>query len=222
MFKTKNTYLNFTLLNELFILLPQRAMIRANDNTLIIADVHFGKATHFRRAGIPVSDEVFLNDLNRIDWLIEEYKVKNVLTLGDFFHSIINSEWQRFEKWLNESKIENWSVIPGNHDKNTLGKNTSPKLKFLKEEVIYNGIKYVHEHKEGDIPIISGHIHPGVSLKGNGKQKLIIPCFHFSKNHLLLPAFGSFTGLSTINLIKGDRVFGIIDDSIIEIPIKTK
>ncbi len=220
--QTSTNQISLTIANESFLLLPQKAMIRTNDKTLIIADLHLGKATHFRKAGIPISDEVFKTDLNKIDLLVNQHQIENVWVLGDFFHSNSNSEWARFQLWLASSSIKKWTIIPGNHDKLTLSEAISNKMEIAATQILYNGIIYCHEFVENEFPVISGHIHPGISLEGNGKQKLQIPCFYQHGLNLLLPAFGSFTGLAKINPQKGDRVFGIANDSIVEIPLTKK
>jgi DNA ligase-associated metallophosphoesterase len=220
--QTTSKQISLIIGQEEFLLLPQKALIRTNDNTLIIADLHLGKATHFRKCGIPVSDEVFKTDLLKIETLIIQFNIENVWVLGDFFHSKSNSEWNRFQQWLESSTIKKWTIIPGNHDKSTLAESISTKMEIAETHILLNGIIYCHEFQENTLPVISGHIHPGISLQGNGKQKLQIPCFYQHGLNLLLPAFGSFTGLAKINPQKGDRVFGIANNSILEIPLTKK
>jgi uncharacterized protein len=67
---------------------------------------------------------------------------------------------------------------------------------------------------EGDYNL-SGHLHPGVQLRGTGKQSITLPCFYFGKQMGLLPAFGSFTGLARINPKKEERIFVIAENKII-------
>jgi metallophosphoesterase superfamily enzyme len=63
----------------------------------------------------------------------------------------------------------------------------------------------------------SGHIHPGIFLKGWGKQSLRLPCFYFNKKYAVLPAFGKFTGTFTLEVQKEDAVFALTENSIIQI-----
>ena len=51
-------------------LMPEKAMFWPTRKTLIIADVHLGKAMHFRRAGIPVPGGVEQLNLQRLEDLI--------------------------------------------------------------------------------------------------------------------------------------------------------
>jgi metallophosphoesterase superfamily enzyme len=64
---------------------------------------------------------------------------------------------------------------------------------------------------------VAGHIHPGVLLRGSGKQAVTLPCFHFSRQQAILPAFGSFTGLARIHPKKEDRIFVIVDETVMEV-----
>jgi metallophosphoesterase superfamily enzyme len=60
----------------------------------------------------------------------------------------------------------------------------------------------------------SGHLHPGVYIKGLAKQGLRLPCFHFAANCCTLPAFSRFTGVASIQKARHDKVFAIVDDKV--------
>jgi metallophosphoesterase superfamily enzyme len=68
---------------------------------------------------------------------------------------------------------------------------------------------------------LAGHIHPGVALRGKGRQTLRLPCFYFGRNQALLPAFGVFTGLACIKPVRDDKIFVIIEDKIMAIGDQT-
>ena len=63
----------------------------------------------------------------------------------------------------------------------------------------------------------SGHIHPGVKIRGAGRQSLSLPCFYFGKEFAVLPAFSVFTGLAKINPKKGDHVFALIENTVVKL-----
>jgi metallophosphoesterase superfamily enzyme len=63
----------------------------------------------------------------------------------------------------------------------------------------------------------AGHIHPGVSLRGKGRQALTLPCFYFGTNQAYLPAFGKFTGLARITPCKDDRVYVVAEDKVMPV-----
>ncbi|MCB0373931.1 MAG: metallophosphoesterase, partial [Muricauda sp.] len=62
-----------------------------------------------------------------------------------------------------------------------------------------------------------GHIHPAVKLSGFGRQQLRLPCFFKSKNQMILPAFGEFTGTHALKPKKEDEVYVIVEDSVVKI-----
>ena len=64
----------------------------------------------------------------------------------------------------------------------------------------------------------TGHLHPGITMKGQGKQTLRFPCFYFTKNYCVLPAFSRFTGTYQVHLQNDETAFAIVNDSIIKLP----
>ena len=54
------------------------------ENTLILSDIHIGKTAHFRKHGIPMPDDVLQNDLKRLKQLIQHFKAKTLLVVGDY------------------------------------------------------------------------------------------------------------------------------------------
>jgi metallophosphoesterase superfamily enzyme len=56
----------------------------------------------------------------------------------------------------------------------------------------------------------SGHLHPGIRIRGMGKQSLQFPCFYFGSDYAVLPAFGRWTGTVSIDPAPEDNVFAIL------------
>lgn len=59
----------------------------------------------------------------------------------------------------------------------------------------------------------SGHIHPGIRINGMGRQSLRFPCFYFGKDYAVLPAFGHFTGMASVDPEPESSVFAILPPS---------
>ena len=68
-------------------LLPHRAAFWPARDTLLLADLHFGKDAAFRSAGIPLPRGGTTASLDRLSILIRTVAAKRLLVLGDFFHS---------------------------------------------------------------------------------------------------------------------------------------
>ena len=76
---------------------------------------------------------------------------------------------------------------------------------------------FTHQREDTQLYNLSGHIHPGYRIHGRARGGLTMPCFLFSKDFGVLPAFGQFTGIKKIRRQKGDRIFGIAEDKVIEL-----
>ena len=75
------------------LLLPEKAIFWAEEQMLIIADVHLGKVGHFRKAGIAIPKRMEQDDLAMVSDLIQEYEPVSIIFLGDLFHSEMNNDW---------------------------------------------------------------------------------------------------------------------------------
>ena len=203
------------------VLLPEKAILWPEKKTLILSDIHLGKSGHFRKSGIAAPAKINSKNLHRLSILIEDYNPDTICVLGDLFHSGVNYDWFEFEKWRSEFHNLHFKLVLGNHD--TLHKSfyDSATIKvsdyLITEPFIFTHQADEENNRHPSLTRISGHVHPAIRLKGKGKQTLRIPCFKVSKNEILLPAFGEFTGLHTIKPNETDRVFGVVDNSIFEL-----
>jgi len=208
--------LSHIILGEELWLLPQKAIFKPFGSTLILADLHLGKSTHFRQKGLNVPKDVLYEDLETLDLLIERYSVKRLLILGDLFHAAENSEWQIFGDWL-QSKNVSTELVKGNHDRLAAASYSKFNIKVHEQDLHEGSFIYTHHPLKdftGDKFVISGHIHPAIVLKGKAYQNIKLECFYFSKYQALLPAFGRFTGNEIILRKKHDDVFVIVGNTI--------
>ena len=72
-----------------FILLYEKALYKPDESLLIIADVHLGKANHFRNSGIPMPANSQMSDYDNLKNLFHKIAPKQVYFLGDLFHSTL-------------------------------------------------------------------------------------------------------------------------------------
>lgn len=186
---------------------------------LLISDVHLGKVAHFRKHGMPIPAQAGQRNFQNLELLIKKYLPRRVVFLGDLFHSDLNSEWLTFKALLKDFSAVRFELVIGNHD--------------IFNERHYEGMTlhnpYLEEppflfshHPLDDLPEewynMCGHIHPAIRLKGKGRQNLNMPCFYFGKQQAILPAFGEFTGTAKIFPKKGDLVWGILNEELIQFP----
>ncbi|RAI91351.1 ligase-associated DNA damage response endonuclease PdeM [Algoriphagus yeomjeoni] len=201
-------------------LLPEKAIWIAETSTLLIADLHFGKAAHFRKSGIPVPEPIHLHDLQGIKELVEKYTPTDFYVLGDLFHSDWNEQWDHLNSYLSSFVLTRFHLVKGNHD--VLAPIAYKQSLFeIHEKPVELGNLFLTHEPAGKIPEgklnLCGHLHPGVRLRGKGRQSLRISCFHLGENQLILPAFGRFTGLALVKRKPNDQIFGISGEKVIKI-----
>lgn len=199
---------------------PLRAIYWEEERTLLIADLHLGKAAHFRKQGLAAPAAVSQTNFGNLKKLLAAFAPAKVLILGDLFHSSLNKVWNKFADFIQQYPTVSFELVKGNHDilpasayENTLLKIHLPPL----EAGPFIFSHYPLEDFPDDLYNFYGHLHPGVYLEGWGGQNLKLPCFHFTSRQAVLPAFGSFTGLSMMATRACDRVFVIAEDEVMEV-----
>jgi DNA ligase-associated metallophosphoesterase len=186
---------------------------------LICADVHIGKGAHFRHYGIPIPKRVNDSNLWNLVVLIEHYKPTKILFLGDLFHSRINEEWHELHDCLAHFPQLEKLLVKGNHE--IEAQRVYEQLGFsIHETLQFEDIVFSHQPTEknpDDTYTICGHIHPAIRMHGNAHQSLRLPCFWLGSETGVLPAFGEFTGSHTIQPKKGDQLFVIAENNVIQV-----
>ncbi|WP_235298507.1 ligase-associated DNA damage response endonuclease PdeM [Portibacter marinus] len=203
--------------NEEFELLCERAIYWKKKKTLLIADLHIGKVTHFRNNNIPIPHQAAEKNFRILEHLFLKYQPKTVYFLGDLFHSYYNKEWDRLSFLLAKYPKIKFELVTGNHDILKDEHYVLAGISCVSEKVV-GPFKLTH-HPEEDSSYynLCGHIHPGVKMRGSGRQYVKLPCFYFGKNQGILPAFGNFTGTAPVKIQEGDRIFACIKDQVLSI-----
>lgn len=213
-----------TVAGERLQLLPQKAIFWPAERILFLADLHLGKVNHFRRAGIPVPVRANQRNLEMIVDLVQQTRPQRLLCLGDLFHSHYNPEWESFGELIKHFRTTSFELVLGNHDI------MSDQQYIRKGIVVHSRLQVgpfllthhpLEESDESGWPAsaynLAGHLHPGVTMRGGGRQSLTLPCFYFGRRSGLLPAFGAFTGLARIKPLKEDKVYVIAEEKIFSV-----
>lgn len=198
---------------HLFSFLPERALFKHDESLLVIADVHLGKASHFRKHGISIPAASQAEDYTKLRRLLDKTKPEKVYFLGDLFHSSLNSDWHAFAALVESYPNLCFTLIKGNHDIIDYKFFDKLCIDVSDKELTEGPFVYSHEplqSVDSNRLNIAGHIHPGILLRGMGKQSLRLPCFHLSGNTLLLPAFGTLTGLYMMDMDQHNKVYAVL------------
>ena len=205
---------------QTFHLHPFKTVFWEEASSLLIADLHLGKAEHFRKRGIPVPVAVSDANWDRLISLLLEFKPEKVLFLGDLFHSEYNRVCDELEAMIRQFDDISFELVVGNHDILDQRFYQDNGLTLHDPTLEMGPFLFSHfplEEFDRKKYNIAGHVHPSVRLRGRSRQSLRLPCFWFGREQALLPAFGLFTGTATISPQTGDRVFVVLEEDVIEV-----
>ncbi|WP_127022504.1 ligase-associated DNA damage response endonuclease PdeM [Flagellimonas beolgyonensis] len=208
--------MNLTIKDQTFQLHPLGGLFWQEKSLLLISDVHLGKVSHFRKFGAAVPRKAVHKNFVLLDMLVSNFQPFQICFLGDLFHSSLNKEWELFENWVAKTPSE-IILVAGNHDIIAPEKFQQLDIPIFPELVIDDFLLTHHPEEREDHFTFCGHIHPAVKLQGFGRQRLRLPCFFKSKNQMILPAFGQFTGTHALNPSKDDEVYAIVEDTVVKI-----
>lgn len=173
--------------------LPQGAIFWPARRALIVADLHFEKASWFAKFGqmLPPYDSIAtLADLTA---LVAATAPTELWCLGDSFHDSAGARRlpERAQTMLRDlTATVDWVWVTGNHDHAL----ADPFGGRIVEEATVDGLILRHEADPADPrPELSGHFHPKLRVAVRGRN-VARRCFVASATKLILPAFGSLTG----------------------------
>ncbi|HAU54593.1 MULTISPECIES: ligase-associated DNA damage response endonuclease PdeM [Sphingobacterium] len=198
----------------------QRSIYWKDQKTLILSDLHLGKAAHFRKHGIAIPMDTAITDLTRLESLIAYYQAKQVIVVGDLIHAGINQEVLLLESFRQRHPELHLHLVKGNHDRLSQQMGIRFGIVHHKEAFEMQQIQFKHhpaDAADSSSFRISGHIHPGISLVIPPKRKVRLPCFLVSTHQIILPAFSTFTGLDSKDLSSLYQSYAISDDHIFPI-----
>ena len=154
---------------------------------LIVADLHLGKSERMaRRGGALLPPYETQATLDRLEAEIAATDPARVVSLGDGFDDDAAGRGlpDAICAWLQAlAQGRVWIWVSGNHDPGAI----CPRLPGSAVDEVQDGL--ILRHEAGAGPDVSGHYHPCIRLAG---QRL--RCFLVGRDHLILPAFGAYTG----------------------------
>ena len=202
-------------------LLAQKGIYWPTEKTLFVADPHFGKAASFRKVGIPVSEHTTEDDCKRLLKMLRSTKAHKLVFLGDFLHARqgkTDPVRTLLFQWREMCADVEILLIRGNHDLKSGDPWTELSIKCVEEPFQINNWECRHHPVERpERPYLAGHIHPGYAIQGTGRTRIRGACFWIRKDSIILPAFGSFTGLKNVSPCSMDDIYLTNDEEIIKV-----
>ncbi|MDP2525843.1 ligase-associated DNA damage response endonuclease PdeM [Maribacter dokdonensis] len=210
---------SITLHDQIFEMHFSGALFWEKHSILLISDVHLGKVSHFRKYGAAVPQQAVQQNFDALTAVVEHFKPKSILFLGDLFHSAINIEWSLFEQWVQTTSQE-IILVSGNHDIISPLKYEALNIKVIPELTLDSFLLTHHPEERDGFFNFSGHIHPAIKLSGLGRQSVRLPCFYKTEHQMIVPAFGEFTGTYTLEPCESCEVYALLGDAVLPVPIK--
>lgn len=173
--------------------LPEGALYWPARCALLVADLHFEKASWFARWGqmLPPYDSVAT--LAALTTLVARTGAREVWCLGDSFHDVAGCDRlpARAQAMLRALIARTrWTWITGNHDPHGVDRCGGA----VADQVEVDGLILRHEADPRDPrPELSGHFHPKLRVTVRGRR-VARRCFVATPTKLILPAFGTLTG----------------------------
>ena len=211
--------------NNTFLLLPQKAIFWKEENTILVSDLHIGKISHFRKAGIAIPKEAVQKNFLLLDEIVYDNEPSSILFIGDLFHSDVNQEWDQFCSWRKKYTDIKMDIVLGNHDKLPNDFCDQYQITVHSKDINIGPFTFAHhpreEFKEGEY-FISGHVHPVISLSGAARQSISAPCFYFGQQQAILPSFGYFTGGYSIDVSKTDSIIAVLNQKLFSVQLNAE
>lgn len=204
-------------------LLPEGALWWPEGAVLCIADLHLGKAATFRARGLPVPPGTTRGNLERLTRLFARHPdARALVVLGDFLHAAegLNSGVLRaLTAWRAWHAGLDMVLVRGNHDSHAGDPPSSLGVRVVDEPWPLGPLVCCHHPRhQGSTPVLAGHVHPAVVLRGAGRDALRVPCFVRDPGLLVLPAFGEFTGGHSVGPAPGRRRFAVAAGRVWAVP----
>lgn len=182
----------FNFADETLIALPSRALWWAAARTLVVADLHLGKAGRIaRRSGALLPPYEVTETLARLSALVSELAPARVICLGDSFDDDLAAEELDAAARATLQALavgRDWVWVQGNHDPGAMRAAGQGVAAFTLGPMCFR-----HIAKGDGAPEVSAHYHPKLRLParmGGGRRA----CFLLGQSGIILPAFGTYTG----------------------------
>lgn len=211
--------LALTVAGEQVILLPDRALWLPDRHTVVVADLHWGKAAAFRAAFVPIPTGTTAHDLARLTRVLHQTAATSLIVLGDLLHARAGRHADTLATitaWRDAHHTLEITLVRGNHDAHAGDPPDALRITCVDAPYAIGPFIGVHEPQESATGyVLAGHLHPYVSVHGRGRQRARLAAFVFGPRVGVLPAFSSFTGTGMYERAEQDRLFVIAEREVI-------
>ena len=182
----------FSLAGADLVAMPTGALWWAAEATLVVADLHFAKASRAaRRSGAMLPPYETQDTLARLARDMAATRPRRVICLGDSFddgEGCGELDAADADTLARLQEGREWLWIEGNHDRAA-----SPPGGTAAVELFHRPLTFRHIAATAARGELSGHYHPKARLGARG-GRVARPCFLYDAARVILPAYGTYTG----------------------------
>ena len=181
---------------------PRGALYFPALDLLCVSDLHLEKGSSLARRGVLVPPYDTAATLLRLQAIIDQYRPRTVISLGDSFHDPEGAA--RLPEAIRADLAalmigRDWFWVTGNHDPRPPAGLPGDTV----EALAVGSLLFRHEPSadasEGEI---AGHLHPCARIVQRGRS-VRRRCFATDGGRVIMPAFGAYTG--SLNVL--DRAY---------------
>lgn len=168
-------------------------------DALVVSDLHLEKGSYLGQFANPIPHFDSLSTLRSLKCIVEDYRPKSLVCLGDSFHD--KGAFERLASQEREllhaliAQCEQWYWIVGNHDPvipDELGG-------MCVESIRWQSVVFQHEpERDSALCQVVGHYHPKCRAV-IARRRFSGRCFVRNNRLMIMPAFGQYTGGLDIN-----------------------
>lgn len=211
---------------EMVQLSAHHALYLPKHDTLVVADLHWGKAATFRAKGVPLPPGVTASDLDRLSAVVGETRASRIVIVGDLLHARAGRHERTLHaigEWRDSHREVSMTLVRGNHDTHAGDPPAALNIECVDGPLLLGAFACQHHPTpHSSHYVLAGHLHPHVNFRGRGKQSVRLPCFVFCERGAILPAFTTFTGGGAYSPSADDRIFGIVGDEIVQASVRVE
>lgn len=207
---------------EAMVLHAERGVHWPRERTLFVADIHLGKGAAFRAGGVPLPRGSTSADLARLTALVERTAAARLVVLGDFLHAKsgrVAALGDAFVEWRRRHAVLDLLLVRGNHDAHAGDPPGGWDVRCVDDPFALPPFLACHRVAAPRTGYaLCGHVHPGVRIQGAGRESARLPCFVVGPRHMILPAFGRFTGMAEVARGTGERIVVVAGRELFTLP----
>ena len=126
------------------------------------------------------------------------------------------SSAEAFTPVAREAACVQMVLVRANHDRRAGDPPCDWLVDCVHDPMIVDGMALCHMPRAvGGYYAIGGHVHPAATLTGHAREHVRLPCFLFTAEYAILPAFGPFTGMADVEAAAGDRLYVIAGTQVV-------